>query len=179
MNDRTDFNNKAEKVLDFIDTYGVVRYTHLEKCFPGSKKAISYLIKNRRLYKTADDIYISADQNLRPDKCLIAAIGVLSDVFDKVKAHARATSPAQVSFTTKNDDYYEIIYVGHGAEAMTVAFFETQFTAMQRSSDYADTTKRMVIVEDKSQMERLYIPETVRFALISPDGSLSYFKAGS
>ena len=179
MNDRTDFNKKAEEILSFIDTYGMVRYAHLEKCFPGSQKAITYLIKNRRLYKSADEIYISADQNLRPDKCLMAAVGVLADVFGKVKAHARAIAPAQVSFVTYNDDYYEIIYVGYGTETMTAAFFETQLTAKQRSSDYADTAKRMVIVEDKSQMERLRIPGTVRFALVSPDGSLSYFKAGS
>ena len=176
MNDRSDFNNKAEQILDFLDTYKTVRFEHLEKFFPDSKKAVNYLIKNWRLHKSADGAYVGTEQDQRPDKCLIAALGVLADVFGKVKIHTKATAPTQVSFITHNGDFYEIIYVGYGTEAMTAAFYETQLTAKQRSKDYVDTTKRIAIVEDKTQMERLHIPGIVRFALISPDGSLSYYK---
>ena len=176
MNERNEFIKKCEEILDFTDTYGVLKYEHLDKFFPGSKKIIDYLIKNQRLSKTADGVYISTDQDPRPDKCLIASLCVLTDVLDKVKTHARAESPAQLSFLTHSGDYYEIIYVGYGMEAMTAAAFDTRLTAKQRSKNYADTIKRMVIVEDKSQMERLQIPGTMRFALVQPDGSLSYYK---
>ena len=176
MSDRADFNKKAEEILDFVDAYGMVRYEHLEKFFLGSNKVVGYLIKNQRLHESTDGIYISTVADVCPDKCLIAALSVLADVIDKVQTYTRTTSPAQISFITYNGDYYEIIYVGYGAEVMTAAFFEAQLAAKQRPKDYVDTAKRIIIVEDKNQMERLHIPGTARFALIAPDGSLSYFK---
>jgi len=181
MTERTDFAKKGEVILDFLDTYGAVKYEHLEKFFPYSKKIINYLLKNQRLHKSPDRIYISADENHRPDKCLIAALSVLVDVLEKVQSHARATAPVQISFITYSGDYYEIVYVGYGMEVMVSAFFETQLVARQRQKDNngfadTDTAKRIVIVENKNQMERLQIPRIARFALIQPKGSLSYFK---
>ena len=179
MNERSEFNKRGEEILDFVETYCVLRYEHLDKFFPGSKKIVNYLMKVHRLYKCSEGICIGTDPDLRPDKSLLAALGVLADVFVRVKTHTRATPPAQISFITHNGDCYEIIYVGYGMEAMVAASFDTQFAAKQRSKDYMgtiDTIKRIVIVEDKSQMERLHIPGIARFALITPDGSLSYFK---
>jgi len=176
MNKTNEFRIKAEEILDFIETYGVLKCVHLEKFFPSSKKNFDYLIKNKRLFKTDDGLYICANQDLRPDKTIIAAVSVLGDVLEKVKFHSKAMSPAQVSFITSDGDFYEIIYVGHGMEAMITATFETQLAVRKRDDTYADTTKRMIIVEDKNQMQRLHIPGTTRYALIHPDGSLTYHK---
>ena len=169
------YRGYAEEILDFIETYGVLKYAHLEKFFPNSAKKFDYLIKNKRLFRIDGGPYISADQDSRPDKTIIAAVGVLGDVLGKVSTHSRAMPPAQVSFITNDGDYYEIIYVGHGMEAMITAAFETQAATRQRIHAHADTTKRMIIVEDKSQMQRLHIPGTMRFALVQPDGSLTYY----
>jgi hypothetical protein len=95
---------------------------------------------------------------------------VLSDVFEKVQSHTKATAPVQISFITHSGDDYEIIYVGYGMEAMVTATLDVKNQPSDR------TVKRMVIVEDKSQMKRLQLPGTTRFALVQPDGSLSYFK---
>jgi hypothetical protein len=173
---RIDFNNKAEEILNFVDTYEVLNPYHIEKFFPDSSKIIDYLVKNKRLFKSHDNMYISADQILYPDKALITSISVLGDLLEKVKTHSRAIAPAQISFLTHNGNYYEIIYVGYGMEAMVTAFLETQLAAKARLKDYVDVTKRMVIVEDKHQMERLQIQGIERFILVQPDGSLSYFK---
>jgi len=180
LNNRIDFNRKAEEILSFIDTYEVLSRKQLNKFFPSSDKIIDYLIKNKRLHKSADGIYISTNKHPRSDKALIASVNVLADLLEKVKIHSRAIAPAQVSFLTHGNDYYEIVYVGYGTESMVMALFETQLNAKRHLNDYTDFTKRMVIVEDKKQMERLQIPRTKRFALVQPDGSLSYFKtAGS
>ena len=179
MIDRAEFNNKAEEILDFVDTYRVLRTGYLEKFFPGDKKVVDYLIKHKRLDKSSDGAYISANEELRPDKALLAALGMLGDIFEKVKTHARAIPPAQISFLTQGGDYYEIVYVGYGMEAMVTASYETQLAAKKRIKDHADTTKRMMIVENTDQMERLPIPGIARFALVQPDGSLTYYKAGS
>jgi len=176
MNGRAEFNLKGEEILDFIDTYGVLKYEYIDKFFPQSNKILSYLIKNRRLHKSADGIYISADHDSQPMKSVITALGVLADIFEKVQTHTRATAPAQISFITHSGDYYEILYVGYGMEAMITASYETQLAAKQRLKDYADITKRIAIIEDKNQMTRLPIPGIVRFALIQPNGNLSYFK---
>ena len=176
MNKRLEFNRKAEEIINFLDVYEVLRREQIEKFFPCSKKIVNYLIKGERLYESSDGIYIGAEGKFLPDKCLIAALSVLADVFKKVHSHAKATAPVQISFLTYSGEYYEIIYVGYGMEVMMVAFFETQIVANQRLSTHADTGKRMVIVEDKSQMTRLQMPGIARFALIQPDGSLSYFK---
>jgi len=177
IRDRTDFNRKAEDILDFMDTYGMIRYIHLDKFFPKDKKVIKYLIKHQRLFISFDGTHISIDEDLRPDKTLTAALGVLSDVLEKVKAYSKASPPAQLSFVTHSGDYYEVIYVAYGMEAMVSSTFELQQAAQRNSENYVDFTKRMVIVEDKSQMLRLKIPATVRFALVEPRGNLTYFKA--
>jgi len=176
MNDRTEFNKKAEEILSFMDSYGAVRDEHLEIFFPGNGKAVKYLIKNKRLYKSADGVYVGVELPPRPDKPLIAALSVLGNVLGKVNTHTRAASPAQISFITHSGEYYEIIYVAHSMEAMAAAAFEPRLTARKQPGSYSDITKRMVIVEDKNQMDRLQIPGTTRFALILPDGSLTYYK---
>jgi len=179
MNDRAVFTEKAEAILDFVDVYRVLKYSHLEKFFPDDKKIVEYLVKHRRLSVSPDGVYISTDEEARTDKTLMAALSVLSDIFEKVKTHTKAVPPAQISFLTHNGDYYEIIYVGYGMEAMVRASFETRLAAKMRNENHADITKRMVIVENADQMERLHIPGTTRFALVQPDGSLTYYRARS
>jgi hypothetical protein len=168
MFDRPEFIKKSEEILEFLDTYGVLRYEYLKKIFPWSDKVVHYLLKKQRIFKILGGDYISTDKNPRIDKCLIAALGVLVDLSTKVQSHARATAPAQISFTTHAGDYYEIVYVAQDMEAMVTTLFKKQ--------DGADITKRIVIVEDKNQMERLQLPEVASFALVNPNGCLSYFK---
>jgi hypothetical protein len=172
----SDFIKKGEEILDFIDAYETLRQEQLEKFFPNSGKIVGYLVKTGRLFISPDKIFLSTDEKPRPDKCLIAALGVLADLSGKVKNHARAAAPVQIAFTTHSGDFYEIIYVGLGMEAIMTASLGMQDAASGRDKDYVDTTKRIVIVEDKSQMERLLIPGIARFALVQPDGNLSYFK---
>lgn len=177
MNERADFNKKAEEILYFIDAYGMVKHEHLEKLFPGSKKVVNYLLKNRRLYKSADGIYIGTINNYNtatPDKYMTSALNVLVDVFDKVQTHTKAAAPSQISFITHSGDYYEIIYVEYGMETMIISAYGTQLVLGKLPKSYA--IKRIVIVEDKNQMFRLHIPGIAHFALVQPDGSLSYFK---
>jgi hypothetical protein len=176
MNDRTEFNKKATEILDFFDTYEILRIGYLEKFFPNSQKVVDYLVKHKRLHKNPDGNYISTSSDISPDKTLVAALGLLGDVLEKVKTHAKAVAPAQLSFLTHSGDYYEIIYVSYGMEAMVEASFEAQLAAKQRVKGFTDSTKRMVIVEDENQIELLQIPGTTRFAHVKPDGRLIYYK---
>jgi hypothetical protein len=59
---------------------------------------------------------------------------------------------------------------------MITASVETQLAAKQKIKGFIDTTKRMVIIEEKKQMEKLQIPGTARFAHVQPDGRLIYYQ---
>jgi len=168
MDERTDFIKQCEEVLDFFDVYGVMRHEHFEKFFPLAKSILKYLLKNRRLHKSSCGIYIGTEEVPSPDKCMIAALGVLADVLEKVKTHARATPPAQISFVTHSGDFYEIVYAAYGMEAYLNVFLKPE-------NNSSEEIKRMVIIESEQQMTRLQVSVT-RFALIQPDGSLSYFR---
>ena len=170
------FIERSVEILDFVDIYGALRLENIERIFPHSRKIIRYLTKNQRLYESPDGIYISTDPASLPDKCLIAALGVLADIFDKVKSHTKAASPVQISFVTHSNDYYEIIYICYGMEAMVTATLESQQSVRVQNNKCNEITKRIVIVEDKNQMDRLKIPQTTCFALVLPDGSLIYFR---
>jgi len=174
MHDRAEFNRTGEEILDFVDTYGALKLEHIEKLFPRSSKIVSYLLKNRRLHKSNDGIYISVLHDVTPDRNLSAAFGVLADILEKVQSHTKAATPAHISFVTHSGDYYEILYVGYGMEAMISASYNTQITTGQQPCG-STNVKRIAIIEDKNQMTRLQIPGIVRFALVQPDGSLSYF----
>ena len=180
MNERIEFNRKSEEILDFVDIYGVMRCCQLDKFFPANRKNIDYLIKSKRLYVSSDGIYVGSIEDIRhgirPDKAMIAALRVLADVIEKVKAHSRAAPPVQISFLTHSGDYYEIIYVTYGMEAMIAAAFGIMQSASQQRAGHADTTKRIIIVEDERQMRRLRMPGVVRFALVGPDERLTYYR---
>jgi|GEM_PF-1272641 len=196
MKDRADFNKTAEEILEFVDTYETLKSEYLDKFFPCKQNLVEYLIKNKRLFRSRDGLYISISKESHIDKALLMALNVLWDVFEKVKSHTKAALPVQISFLTLADEHYEIIYVGYGAEAMTEVFFETQLEAWSKTqyknqskpqhtpqtqpSAYSTTTttKRIVLVEDKSQMEKLCIPNTSQYALVSPNGSLTYYRGG-
>ena len=169
MDGRDEFNEQCLEILDFLDNYGTMRYDYLEKFFPGSDKKVSYLIKKRRLHKSPDGVFIGTEQDPRPNKCMAAALGVLADIYEKVKSFTGASAPSLISFVTHSGEFYEIVYVSYGMEVMVTASFRN------RHKNYTDATKRIVIVEDIRQMEKLKIPGTARYALISPDGSLTYY----
>ena len=178
MSDRSAFNHKAEEILNFIETYLFIKREQLEIFFPNSNKIVDYLIKHKRLHNCNEGIYITIDTDLRFDKAMIAAVSVLGELFEKVKTHTKATSPVQISFITHRGDYYEIIYVGYGMESMVTETFKALHNERQQINDF-DNTKRIIIIEDNKQMERLQIRGTVRYAHIQPDGSLIYYKNGS
>jgi len=186
INHRASFTRKAEEVLDFLDLYDGIRQKHLEKFFPDSKKVVAYLIKRERLHISLDGLYISTYHKYSPDKALVTSLSVLGDVFEKVKSHTRAQYPVQISFSTHSGDFYEIVYVNHGLDALVAASFEFQHNLREQErtrgdlginlGSYPYTTKRLVIVENEAHMERLKIPSIVKFAVVSPDGELTYYK---
>ena len=172
MRGRDDFNKKGNAIMDTMDMYGMMKRSQLEAMFPGHEKIINYLIKNKRLLPLVGGAYIGQDETAEPNKYLITTIGVLIDVISKVTYHTTGNFPVQVIFTTIGGDYYEIIYAEQGNEALIAAAFKTQGV----EHGIHDTTKRLVIIEDMAQIEKVKcaIPNIVRFVLANDDG-FKYF----
>ena len=166
------FENRTKEILNLVDEYEVIKYDQLMKIFPGRARALEALIKKNRLYRSPGGEYICArlvgkERTRRPDKALIAALGVLGDFIStgQVYYHTKADHPAQISFVTTKGSYYEIIYVTFGHEIMANAVYKEK---------PVDEVKRIVIIEDVSQNKKLKIPGAVRFALVMPNGNIEY-----
>lgn len=174
MRSREEFNIKCNDILNTMDVYGVMRQTQLDAIFPDQKKAISYLVRNKRLYHLADGSYLGHDQTAQPNKLLIAAISTLVDVISKVTYHTIGSFPVQIMFTTVNGDYYEIVYVEQGKESLIASAFKS--LGVQHGIN--DTTKRVAIIEDITQIEKTCaaVPNIIRFALVSDDGFMYFNK---
>ena len=163
MQGREEFNKLGNDIMDTMDVYGVMAQTQLERMFPGSDKVLSYLTKNKRLNTSVDGLYLGQDETVVPNKARIAAINVLLDVLSKTKYHTVGTLPIQIIFTTVSGDYYEIVYVEQGKEAIVAAMFKS--LGIEHGTE--EHTKRIAIIEDIRQVEKVKtdIPNIVRFAL--------------
>jgi len=174
MKARKEFIQMATTILDIMDAYGVMMRTQLELMFPDGIKEIAYLIKNKRLFLSEDKKYLSPDETIEPCKPLVAAINVLLNVISKVSFHTVGKLPAQIIFVTHNGDYYEIIYVEQGKEPIIASIYSNE--ALGRAG--VDTTaKRLVIVEDKAQIQKIkgVIPNILRFAVLKSCGSFDFY----
>ena len=175
MRNRENFNKQCNAILDIMDIYEVMKRTHLDAMFPSHEREISYLVKNKRLCFLFDGVYLGQNETAQPDKHLMAAVDVLINVFSKVTHHSTGTFPVQVLFTTTSGDYYEIVYVEQGKEALVSAAFKAQGV----DNSTADATKRLVIIEDITQAAKVKaaIPNISRFALLDGDGFMYFINS--
>jgi len=169
--------SEAEAVLDFIESCDMVKIEQLTKLYPeyNIDKITRFLINRKRVHMSSDGEYlhgtpVGTTDEPRPNKALIATLGVLSDVMSKVKFHAKAPPPAQISFLAHSGELYEIVYVGYGLEAMV----SSMYGSLQNVNP--EEVRRIVVLEDKSQIEKIKerIPNIMRFALVKPNGGYDY-----
>jgi len=188
MDKRRGFDNLNEQILDFVTNGGgCVRRAHIERVFPFKDKEgniisnhnpsrnINYLLKNRRLYQEEGDL-LSDKGGTKPQPAMYAAVCVLCGAFDNVESYSFAAYPAQINFVTKKTEMYEIIYVRYGDEAGIQASISVHEQRRPKNNFPISKAKRMVIVEDLSQIEKLQIPGTARYAMMQPNGEMDYFK---
>jgi len=168
------FSNRNKEILNFVAKYGgCVKKSHIETVFKRSSKNIQFLQKHKRLHDVGNDI-LSNTLKLEPNKGMIAALTVLCAAIDGVVSHATANFPALISFLSKSGGVYEILYARHGNE--TGILVDMNVSTQKNVKKSSQTlVKRIVILDDASQMETVNIPDTMRFAVIQPDGELAYY----
>ena len=182
MDKKDMFDSLNGKIMDFVtDSGGCVREHHILRIFPEAKKwdadgsrNINYLIKRGRLFRT-DDGLLADEEDVKPNKPAIAAIGVLCDLYDKVASYMIEAYPVQASFISQAGDAFEIIYVKYGDEAGLQASLSLHDQHMLKANTGFVTPKRIAIVDTPKQAETLDIPNIVRFAVMNEGGSMTYF----
>jgi len=178
MDRKEEFRNLIERILDFVsDSGGYMMQAHVWRIFPEAmQKHINYLIKNRRLFEIEDGKMLADSPEAKPKKPVIAATGVLCDFNDKLDVYTFAEYPAQMNLIAKNGDVLEILYVKYNDEIGIQASIAMQDKDLSKEmkSEYV-APKRIAVLEDPVQAERLNIPSVVRFATMEPDGKMTSF----
>ncbi len=164
------YSAEAAELLRIITTYHYIRHSQILKFFPGKENKIdnllSYFVRQGRiLYEPKTDIYSDGSITALNYE-LLSAIWVLTDFIEKVDYHSSSDFPVLLIFIA-DSEMYEVMYVAEGNEALIT------HTVSQMEDD-AD--KRLVIVENTSQIENLSIPDVTAYCTVDiKTGQIKYF----
>jgi len=117
--------------------------------------------------KANNYLSITATHLLLPDDSMVKAFWILLDYMEKVEYHSPSSFPVQIVFLMDSEDY-EIIHVPHGKEVI--------INRAQRNNNNNDyTAKRIVLIDDKSQVKHIKIDNTTGYC-IENNGEIQYFQ---
>lgn len=164
------YSREAFSLLRDITTYHHIRYGQLLRLYPNKKEKIdnllAYLVRQRRIfYDLERDIYHDGN-DIPLDPGMLASLWILADFIDRIDFHSAADFPSKLIFVTESD-VYETVYVAAGQEALIEH-------ALSETAE--ESGKRIVIVEDVSQIPMLHISDAIAFCTIAPDGAIQYYK---
>lgn len=172
MNTRASlYANEASKLLDTVSAYKTLYTVQLLRLFPpGKSDTIRMLLrrfaKERRLYLSKDETIVSADPKFPLNDGLIRAFWVLLDFIDKAEFYVPGVFPALISFFA-GEELYDILHIPCGQEAMIHAAIPRQ---------EKKPPKRILLLDDLSQMTTLHIPNTTGYCLAARDGKTTYYQ---
>ena len=165
------YQREAAEMLHNISLYPSLTEEQLCRFFPEkestAKTLLAHMLKEGRVYRAENSRYY-ANQETRnsSDKDLSRCIWVLLDFIDQVEYHTVGEFPASI-LCFANGELYEIVPIPQGKETMICQLLRRP---------QKDTGKRIVVVEDTSQIELLDIPQAAGFCTVAEDGAVSYYK---
>lgn len=128
---------------------------------------LSYLVHQGRVFYDSDSDMYHDGIVATPDYELLAAIWLLTDFIEKVDYHSSSDFPITLIFIA-DGELYETIYVASDKEAL----IEHVLSRMDHSAE-----KRIIIVENTDQIEKLSIPNVTAYCTADVQtGVVSYFK---
>jgi len=166
------YAKEAAELIRSVTMYKSLLATQIYRMFPGKESSIRNLLgvltKQHRLVYNPDTEHISASEECEneTDNGMISAFWVLLDFYENVDFHSISEYPVKLSFFSE-DEFFEVIYATPGNEAL-------MSHALSTSED--EVGKRIVIVEDTSQMAKLRFPSIACFCMITPEGVVDYYK---
>lgn len=165
------YRQEAASLLRDVTTYHCAKGEQLKRLYPGKEEKIEhllgYLVKQGRIfYRTDKDTYYD-HPDMETDTEMIAALWVLADFGDKYEYHSTDTYPSKVVFFADGETY-EIVYVPWDKESLILH-------AMKMRND-GDSGKKILIVEDTSQMEKIDLEDVVFCTVDMETGEIQYYK---
>ena len=167
------YSKEAAELLRVISDYKVLMTEQVLRLFPGreekTKTIINTLRQQKRLWVSPNGKMVMATENAESSPATIKAFRVLSDFIDRVEYHCTGTYPVTLSFFL-DAEFYEVIFVPVEQETLICH-------ALSGKSE--DMGKRIVIVEDAEQIERLNIPGVSGYCTVTDKGTIQYYQRKS
>jgi hypothetical protein len=163
------YSKEASELLRTVSTYKSVTTEQLLRLFPGRENKTQLLLtqleKQGRI-SINDGIAVMPGNEDAPDREMLAAFWVLLDFIDRAEYHTAGEFPVKICFFA-DAEMFELIYAAPGRETLI---------SRALSTGDNDPPRRLVIVEDVAQIERIHIPNTAGYFTVSPGGTVSYYK---
>jgi hypothetical protein len=161
------YSKEAAELLRVVSTYKSVTAEQLLRLFPGKegkvRTILTQLEKQGRIVSNAGVVTVP-DNSDAPDREMIASVWVLLDFIERAEYHTAGEFPVKICFFA-DAEVFGIIYAAPGKEAL-----------ISRAMTGADPPRRLVIVEDVAQIERIHIANTAGYCAVSPGGEVCYYK---
>ena len=165
------YQREAAEMLHNISLYPGLTEEQLCRFFPekeaAAKTLLAHMLKEGRIFCSGNDRYY-ANREVQGNavKDLSRCVWVLLDFIDQVEYHTVGEFPAAI-LCFANGELYEIVPIPQGKETMICQLLH---------QPQKDAGKRIVVVEDTSQIELLDIPQAAGFCTVAEDGTVSYYK---
>ena len=165
------YQRETAEMLHNISLYPGLTEEQLFRFFPEkeatAKVLLSHMLKEGRVFCDRNGgYYANQEAQNGADKDLSRCVWVLLDFIDQVEYHTVGEFPATI-LCFANGELYEIVPIPQGKETMICQLLRRP---------QKDTGKRIVVVEDTSQIELLDIPQAAGFCTVAEDGAVSYYK---
>jgi len=161
---------EATDLLRTITMYGAITVEQANKLYPSKVRVIDSLLKQlarqgRIFHDEVYDRYCATKTHaLNPDCGMQAAIWILADFIDRIEYHQSGDFPIKINIFAEGE-LYEVIYVALEQELL-----------INYALSGSEPCKRIVIIEDGSQLQRLEICGTVAYCTVSSMGAVQYYK---
>ena len=164
------YSKEAAELLRVISCYKVLYTEQVINLFSEKEEKIRTLMNNlrqqRRIWLSQDGRIISVTDEPEPDTGILKAFWLLLDFIGKVENHSAGNFPITLFFFL-DAEFYEVIYIQPDQEALIChALFENT----------TDTGKRIIIVEDAGQIEKINVPGVSGFCTVTHSGTIQYYQ---
>ena len=164
------YGKEATEIFRYVTTYHCITRKHLLRIYPGKEKQINnllkYLLRQGRIFTGphSADIFFDNSECVT-DREMLAALWVYADFSDRAEYHCAGDFPVKIIFFA-DATQFDIIYVPEDRETLI------NCAAMQLDED----SRRIVIVENVEQIDKLNIPNTAAYCLVNlQTGEIQYY----
>jgi hypothetical protein len=124
------------------------------------------LRRQGRLWQSEDGKIVKVAKEVEINKGTIKSFWVLLDFIDSTEYHCSGSFPINLCFFL-HAEFYEVIYISQAQETL----IQSVLTAQEK-----EPIKRIVIVDDSEQIDRLDIPGASGYCTVSDKGEILYYK---